>query len=48
MCLSMRVCVWAAARGWRAGVSGDYLLPEVGRDEPRCGNLQADNIGGSF
>ena len=26
----------------------DYLLPEVGRVEPHCGNLQAGSIGGAF
>lgn len=26
----------------------DYLLPEVGRVEPRWGNLQAGSIGGAF
>lgn len=42
VCGQLRVCVFGG------GLSADYLLPEVGRVEPRWGNLQAASIGGAF
>lgn len=42
LCVGSCVCVFGG------GLSTDYLLPEVGRVEPRWGNLQAGAIGGAF